>query len=228
MNTANAILLTLITFMSLLLIFEPWRPDRLDLRHLFKLIFKTLAVLLLLGSFAKVAGAQTPGLPIVPLGYCQLSASQLASAVKLSSCTRASFTGTGSGTNLTTTSVSGIILPGDGVSGTGVPAGTTIVSQTSGTTGGAGVYVTSAATTSSGASLTSGGIPPGATAAYLQAETASIRYRDDGGVPTAAVGMIIVNGAGGAIYYAGTLSNLQFILLSGSPLLDVAFYRTPQ
>jgi len=65
----------------------------------------------------------------------------------------ATFTGTGSGTNLTTTSVTGLISVGDTVSGSGVPANTTIVSQTSGTTGGAGVYVTSNATTSSSASL---------------------------------------------------------------------------
>lgn len=67
----------------------------------------------------------------------------------------ATFTGTGSGTNLTTSAVTGVIHPGDAVSGTGVPALTTIVSQTSGTTGGAGVYVTSNATTSTGAALTS-------------------------------------------------------------------------
>lgn len=66
----------------------------------------------------------------------------------------ATFTGTGAGTNLTVTAVTGSIGIGDVLSGTGVPGGTTVVSQTSGTPGGAGVYVTSAATTSSGASLT--------------------------------------------------------------------------
>jgi baseplate J-like protein len=65
----------------------------------------------------------------------------------------ANFTGTGSGTNLTASSVVGKISVGDVVTGTGVPANTTIVSQSSGTPGGAGVYVTSNATTSSGASL---------------------------------------------------------------------------
>lgn len=66
----------------------------------------------------------------------------------------ATFTGSGSGTNLTVTSVTGYISAGDPVSGTGVPSSTVIVSQTSGTTGGAGVYVTNNATTSSSASLT--------------------------------------------------------------------------
>lgn len=166
-----------------------------------------------------------PGQQMVPLGNCQLSASQLAASIALSSCTRSAFTGTGSGVNLTTTAVAGIIKVGDVVAGTGVPAGTTIVSQTSGTTGGAGVYVTSVATTSSGASLTGGGVPTGATMAFLQAETANIRYRDDGGAPTAAIGSIVFFGAGGGILYAGTLSALRFILLSGSPLLNVSFYR---
>lgn len=66
----------------------------------------------------------------------------------------ATFTATGSGTNLTASAVTGLIGIGDIVTGSGVPANTSIVSQTSGTTGGAGVYVTNNATTSSGAALT--------------------------------------------------------------------------
>ena len=66
-------------------------------------------------------------------------------------------TGTGSGTNLTLSSLTGLVSIGDTVSGTGVPAGTTIVSQTSGTTGAAGVYVTSQATTASSATITTFG-----------------------------------------------------------------------
>jgi hypothetical protein len=69
----------------------------------------------------------------------------------------ATFTASGSGTNLTVSSVTGLISIGETISGTGVPAGTTIVSQTSGTTGGAGVYVTSVATTASAATVTSFG-----------------------------------------------------------------------
>lgn len=63
-------------------------------------------------------------------------------------------TGTGSGTNLTLSAVTGVVTPGDAISGTGVPANATIVSQTSGTPGGAGVYVTSVATTASAATVT--------------------------------------------------------------------------
>jgi hypothetical protein len=62
----------------------------------------------------------------------------------------AEFTGTGSGTNLTVASISGVLHPGAQLSGTGIPSGTYIVSQTSGTAGSNGVYVTNHATTSSG------------------------------------------------------------------------------
>jgi hypothetical protein len=63
----------------------------------------------------------------------------------------ATFTATQAGTNMTTTAVTGLISIGDTVTGTGVAANTTIISQTSGTTGGAGVYVTSLSGTASGA-----------------------------------------------------------------------------
>lgn len=67
----------------------------------------------------------------------------------------ATFTGTASGAALTVSAVAnGYISPGDTISGTGVPSGTKILSQTSGTAGGIGVYQTSVATTASTASIT--------------------------------------------------------------------------
>jgi hypothetical protein len=168
-----------------------------------------------------------PGQPIVPLGDCQLSATQLGSAVGLNDCVRASFTASAGSpsTQLVVTSVTGIILPGDQiVSGTGLTAGTQIVSQVNGTPGGAGTYILSAANTASSAPVTSGGIPPGATMAFLQAEVADVRYRDDGAAPTTSIGNMVVHGIPG-LFYAGTLSRIQFVGASGSPLLDVAFYR---
>lgn len=66
----------------------------------------------------------------------------------------ATFTGTQAGTNLTTSAVTGFISVGDKIAGTGVAANTTIISQTSGTTGGAGVYVTSLSGTASAAACT--------------------------------------------------------------------------
>jgi phage tail sheath gpL-like len=70
-------------------------------------------------------------------------------------------TGSGSGTTLTISAItSGSIVIGATVTGTGVPVGTTVVSQQSGTTGGVGVYTTSNPTTASAAALTFAG-PPG-------------------------------------------------------------------
>jgi hypothetical protein len=67
----------------------------------------------------------------------------------------ATFTSNSSGTtNLTASAVTGTIRPGETITGTGIPGGTTIVSQTSGVTGGAGVYVTSGATTLSNIATT--------------------------------------------------------------------------
>jgi hypothetical protein len=67
------------------------------------------------------------------------------------------FTGTnGTGATLTATGVSGTVGVGDVISGIGVPSGTTITGQLSGTIGGNGVYTTSVQTSSSGATITCG------------------------------------------------------------------------
>lgn len=98
-------------------------------------------------------------------GTTILSGASLSWVVSNSQNVGASFTGTGSGTNLTASAVTGSILVGQTINGTGVPANTTIVSQTSGTLGGAGIYVTNNATTSSGAALTANEVMQGVVAA---------------------------------------------------------------
>jgi hypothetical protein len=194
--------------------------------NLKNLIGSALAVLIALSAPARAQGVDPLNM-LTPLGNCQISAAQLVGSVGLSVCTRSVIaSATGSGTNLTvTTLTSGIIKVGDVVvTGVGIPVGTTIVSQTSGTPGGTGVYVTSVATTISVAAASFGGVPPGATYAFLQAETANVRWRDDGSAPTAAIGNLVLFGLAGFIY-SGTLPRIQFIAASGSPILDVAFYR---
>lgn len=83
----------------------------------------------------------------------------------------ATTTGTGVGTNLTAANVVGTIHVGDNISGIGVPLGTTIVSQTSGTTGAAGVYVTNNPTTCTADLLvvTTGAANPATNATFMRA-----------------------------------------------------------
>ena len=107
-------------------------------------------------------------------------------------------TGTGSGTDLTLSSLTGYVSIGDKVSGTGVPAGTTIVSQTSGTTGLAGVYVTSAATTSSAATITTFGTKLKVTA--VGSGTVQIGDAISGtGVPSGAIISTFDSGTAGGV-----------------------------
>lgn len=69
----------------------------------------------------------------------------------------ATFTGTrNAASQITASSTSGTIGIGDVIVGTGIPAGTTITGQISGTTGGNGVYSTSVDTSASSASVTCG------------------------------------------------------------------------
>ena len=74
------------------------------------------------------------------------------------------------------------------------------------------------------ASCSTGSVPAGAVIAEICVETASVRYRDDGTAPTAAVGIIVT--AGTCYSYAIIpLTAVQFIAVSGSPVVDVAFYK---
>ena len=79
----------------------------------------------------------------------------------------------------------------------------------------------SAATLATAVGLT---IPAGATVALLSVDTAPVRWRDDGTAPTASIGMPIPSGQA-PFQYSGTLANLQFIAESGSPVLNVSYYR---
>jgi hypothetical protein len=123
----------------------------------------------------------------------------------------AAFTGTGSGTNLTVTPVSGVIHPGSAstasITGTGVPNSTYIVSQTSGTAGGAGVYVTNNPTTSSGASMTATSTTmdvTGTTSGML-----AVGQNDSGiGIANGTVLSALIGGTGGVGTY--TISPAQY------------------
>lgn len=181
-------------------------------------------IILLIATLLSVPAVAQNSLRWASLGYCQMSSLSTATLITAANCTRGSFTATGSGTQLTVSSVTGYVAVGDQLAGTGVLAGTYIAAQVSGTPRGAGVYTTNIATTSSGASsLTSGGVPNSATWAQLTAESQAIRYRDDGGVPTGSVGMPVATGA--PIAYQGTLSAIQIIEQTSSAKVNLSFYR---
>lgn len=188
------------------------------------------AVCLFWSALAALAQISTPGLPLIPLGYCQMTLT--GSAASLATCVRATFTasaGSNSFQLVVSAVASGVIKPGDLiVTGTGLTAGTVIVSEVfvpGIAPGGVGTYNLSATNTASSATVTSGGIPTGANQAYLEVDTAAARYRDDGASPTTAIGQPIASG--GTSYYAGTLSALRFIAQTASPVLNVSFYKSP-
>ena len=85
--------------------------------------------------------------------YAKLNSSSLATVAeyRAGGAITASFTGiVAASVNLTASSVTGAIIPGMVLSGGGIATGTTVISQTSGTAGGAGVYVISQSQTASG------------------------------------------------------------------------------
>lgn len=72
----------------------------------------------------------------------------------------------------------------------------------------------------------SGGIPAKAAAIIVIDETANTRWRDDGTAPTTSTGMLFASGT--VLTYMGDLTNIQFVAVSGSPVLDISFYGTRQ
>jgi hypothetical protein len=77
------------------------------------------------------------------------------------------------------------------------------------------------------AAACSGGIPAGSASAFIVVESANVRWRDDGTAPTTSVGMLFANGSA-PLSYQGNLAGIQFIAVSGSPVVDVSFYRVRQ
>lgn len=78
------------------------------------------------------------------------------------------------------------------------------------------------------ANCSSGAVPNGAIIAEICVETAGVRYRDDGTAPTASVGIPVVPTATAPQCYAYAIISLgavQFIAISGSPVVNVSFYK---
>jgi hypothetical protein len=52
--------------------------------------------------------------------------------------------------------------------------------------------------------------------------TGTVRWRDDGTPPTASIGMVL--GANQELDYGGEMTKIQFIVSTGSPILDISYY----
>jgi hypothetical protein len=71
-------------------------------------------------------------------------------------------------------------------------------------------------------------VPTGARTMAVVVETASVRWTDDGTAPTSSYGMLMTTSLSpltGPNVYSGDLATIQFIAVSGSPVIDVAFYK---
>jgi hypothetical protein len=66
-------------------------------------------------------------------------------------------------------------------------------------------------------------VPIAARTVLVLAETANVRYIDDGQVPMPGFGFLLTNGQ--EIAYSGNLSAIQFVADSGSPIIDVSFMK---
>lgn len=65
-------------------------------------------------------------------------------------------------------------------------------------------------------------IPTGAEIAVIQAESQNVRWRDDGSVPTASVGMQLA--AGRDMLFTSKLSAVRFIEEAASAKVNVSYY----
>lgn len=66
-------------------------------------------------------------------------------------------------------------------------------------------------------------VPRGANVALIQSEAQNVRWRDDGGAPTATVGMLL-QPAFEEFWYTGDLSKLRVIQAAVGAILNVSYY----
>lgn len=71
-------------------------------------------------------------------------------------------------------------------------------------------------------SVDANGLSVKPTIAIIVAETAGIRWRDDGTAPTATVGMPLA--AGVTLQYDGDLTRIRFIQQTAGAILNVSYY----
>jgi hypothetical protein len=178
------------------------------------------------------AAAQAP--QQTPMGFCSLGSLASAVAITSTNCVFATFTGVVVGNTLTASSVTGNILPGQPLVGTGIAANTYIQAGITGA-GGAGTYRLSAVITNvNSESMTTAGAPPYAAYALICASTQNINYRDDGVAPTATAGSggqpifsgnCIPYNATKRVYGVPVLQVIQFIQQTATAVIGISFYQ---
>lgn len=102
-------------------------------------------------------GAVVPGATLYARYSDGAITSTLPTGASVTASSGATMTGVLAAGVLTASAVTGLISPGDTLAGAGVTAGTTIISQLSGTAGGAGTYQTSGAQSVASETMTSFG-----------------------------------------------------------------------
>jgi hypothetical protein len=69
-------------------------------------------------------------------------------------------------------------------------------------------------------------VPVGATLAEICVETANVRYRDNGSASSSTLGIpVAYSSPGNCFPYSGPLASMSFSAISGSPTLDVSYYK---
>lgn len=66
-------------------------------------------------------------------------------------------------------------------------------------------------------------VPAGARLVICQATVSALRWRDDGGNPTASIGMLL--SVNYEIVYTGDLTTIKFIESAAGGVLNVSYYR---
>lgn len=182
-------------------------------------------------SFIFVSSPSSIRAQVAPLlttiGMCNIGSVASATKITTSNCVFASFTGAVSGNVLTASSVTGSILQGQAVIGTGVPTGTYVTGSGTGT-GGAGTYNLSTSSVVSSESMTTSGVPPFARYLVICVSTQAVNYRGDKTAPTAAVGGGQPITAGQCVNYPSTsvkMTDLQFVQQAGGAVVTMEFFQ---
>jgi hypothetical protein len=68
-------------------------------------------------------------------------------------------------------------------------------------------------------------VPAGATFAIMRVSTADASWRDDGTAPTASIGFSLLHTDVVPFEYWGDLGAFEAIAVSGSPVLNVSYYK---